>query len=79
MLVAEDVVSQHGCVCERLQDAVHEARVAEVEESLETWCEGRRHCIYHDPLAQIKGSLLLAQTTRPHIHYIASIQITVWY
>ena len=36
MLVTEDVVPQDWRVGERLEDGVHEACVAEVEESLET-------------------------------------------
>ena len=39
VLPTEHVVSQDWCVGERLKDGVHEAGVAKVEQSLETWHE----------------------------------------
>ena len=86
MLPTEDVVSQDWCVSERLKDGVHEAGVAEVEQSLETWHE-RKEALHltthiapeHSKCLPSNGSDYLYNKQHTHTYYSRINTITMCY
>ena len=46
IVLTQEMLSQHGCVAQHLNDAVHEARVAQILQTRKTWTHSaRKHIV----------------------------------